>query len=118
MAAQDLSASTLGKLAKVAANTVGNYLRATAEEADASPSRGKERSAKLTEVERIANALRIDPVDLFRNQDEKDDAGTVVLTPDDLLLLQVAASLDAEDRAFLFALAQRLAICSTGGARQ
>lgn len=59
MQAQRLSESELGRKAKVAANTIGNYL-----EPQLTP-KGKERSAKLVEVEKIATALGVTAMDLL-----------------------------------------------------
>jgi predicted transcriptional regulator len=109
MSDQELSASSLGKLARIAPNTVGNYLKAASGEADTTPSRGRERSAKLTEIERIATALRVDAIALLRTQEEQDEANAVILESSDLLLLTAANRLDEVDRALLLSLAQRLA---------
>jgi transcriptional regulator with XRE-family HTH domain len=65
--ARGLSNLALSKMAGVSANTIGNYIKAGEDGADReiSPSSGKERSAKLTEVEMIAAALDVDPLSLL-----------------------------------------------------
>jgi len=61
MKARGYSALALGKRAGIAANTVGNYLDTTPQVT----AKGKERSAKLAEVERLASALGVALVDLL-----------------------------------------------------
>lgn len=61
MKARNLNERSLGALADVAPNTVGNYT----EEAPSFTSKGKERSADLAVVEKIAAALKIDPLALL-----------------------------------------------------
>lgn len=63
-----LSAAELGRRAKVAPNTIGNYLRLDEPQHTA---RGKERSAKLTEVEAIAAVLGIHPMALLTDPAEQ-----------------------------------------------
>lgn len=60
-----LNNSSLGKLAGVAPNTVGNYLDKTPQVTTT----GKERSAKLAEIERLAEALQVSIVDLITEPD-------------------------------------------------
>lgn len=67
MTERGLSNYQLGRLAQVAANTIANY-RKPAGEYTAS---GKERSAKLAEVERIARALRVHPLVLLTDPEEQ-----------------------------------------------
>lgn len=55
------SNSSLGKRAGIAPNTVGNYL----EKNPQTTSTGKERSAKLAEIERLADALDVTILDLL-----------------------------------------------------
>lgn len=62
-----LSDSQVARIAGVAANTVGNYKRGASE----FTSSGKERSAKLTEVESIARALGVPPIQLLTDADER-----------------------------------------------
>jgi len=62
-----LSARQLGQLTGLAPNTIGNYLKASG---DQFTSTGKERSAKLTEVQRLADALNVDPLHLLFDQDQ------------------------------------------------
>ncbi len=62
MVERGLNNKQLGKMAGVAPNTIGNYRKATGEPVSAS---GKERSAKLAEVERIATALNLNPLYLL-----------------------------------------------------
>ena len=71
MAAQQLSASALGRKAGLAPNTVGNYLKAASGTPDGqpAPTSGKERSAKLTEVEMLAKALGVSAQQLLSNAD-------------------------------------------------
>lgn len=61
MERKKLGDNALGALAKVSPRTIANYKK------DAAPvgTRGKERSAKLAEVELIAKALGIRPVELL-----------------------------------------------------
>jgi transcriptional regulator with XRE-family HTH domain len=66
MGAAKLSALALSKQAGVAANTIGNYL----DTEPAVTSTGKERSAKLAEVERLARALGVSVVDLLTEHSE------------------------------------------------
>lgn len=67
MRARNLSARQLGQMTGLAPNTIGNYLKATG---DQFTSKGKERSAKLTEVQRLADALNVDPLHLLFDQDQ------------------------------------------------
>lgn len=68
MAARGLSAKRLGELAEVAPNTVSNYLK----RADPTYSKsGKEQSAKLAEVERIAAALGLHALSLLTDPEEQ-----------------------------------------------
>lgn len=67
MARQKLTAKALALKAGVAPNTVGNYLRSDGTDYTAS---GKERSAKLAEVERIAAALGVSPLSLLTDHEE------------------------------------------------
>lgn len=57
MDAQKLSANKLGALANLSPRTIANYLKV-----DHNPTAtGKERSAKLSELDQLAGALKIDP---------------------------------------------------------
>ncbi len=67
MARQKLTAKALALRAGVAPNTIGNYIKADGTEYTAS---GKERSAKLAEVERIASALGVSALSLLTDQEE------------------------------------------------
>ena len=71
MAKKGVSALALSRKAGVAPNTIGNYLRAgePGAEKSVSPGSGKEKSAKLTEVEMLAGALGIEPVALLTDPD-------------------------------------------------
>ena len=67
MREQSFSNLALGKKAGIAPNTIANYL-------DTSPqvtSTGKERSAKLAEVERLADALGVTLIDLLTEGAER-----------------------------------------------
>ncbi len=64
---RQLTNKALGKKAGVAPNTIANYRAGNGEAATAS---GKERSAKLAEVERIANALGVDPLYLLTDPEQ------------------------------------------------
>ena len=61
MQAGGWSALRLGTKAGIAPNTIGNYLAPEGE----FTSKGKQRSAKLTEVERLATALGVSVLDLL-----------------------------------------------------
>jgi transcriptional regulator with XRE-family HTH domain len=63
MEAGGWSALRLGNKAEIAPNTIGNYLKPDGE----FTSTGKQRSAKLTEVERLAEALGVSVQDLLRD---------------------------------------------------
>jgi len=65
MKLRDMNNSKLGKKAGIAANTVGNYLDKTPHVT----ATGKERSAKLAEIERLAEALEVSIVDLITEPD-------------------------------------------------
>lgn len=67
MRARNLSARQLAQMTGLAPNTIGNYLKASG---DQFTSTGKERSAKLTEVQRLADALNLDPLHLLFDQDQ------------------------------------------------
>jgi transcriptional regulator with XRE-family HTH domain len=67
MKARGLNERSLGAMADVAPNTVGNYT----EDAPSFTSKGKERSADLAVVERIAGALRINPLALLTDHDDE-----------------------------------------------
>lgn len=69
MGSRNLSNRELGAKAGVAPNTVANYRKAADESPDRAPS-GKERSAKLVEVERIADALGIPPLALLTDRED------------------------------------------------
>lgn len=66
MAANGWTESSLGKKAGVAPNTIGNYC----EEEPQYTSSGKERSAKLAEIEKIAEALGVHPLQLLTDPAE------------------------------------------------
>lgn len=68
MEKRGLSDMQLGKLAGVAANTVGNYRKADGSQYTTS---WKERSAKLAEVERIAAALDVHPLYLLTDPEQQ-----------------------------------------------
>lgn len=59
MEARQLTNKALAAKAGVAANTIANYKRGAS---PAFTARGKSRSAKLLEVERLAEALNVDPL--------------------------------------------------------
>jgi transcriptional regulator with XRE-family HTH domain len=65
MEARGLSNNRLGKLAGVAPNTIANYKR---RDKDSFTTKGKDQSAKLLEIERIATALGIFPLDLLSDK--------------------------------------------------
>lgn len=83
MDAQGLSQNALGAKAGVSPRTVANYLAPA--DAHTQPSSGKERSAKLAEVQMLAAALGVHPVVLLV---DKDVRASVALD----LLAQVAAA--------------------------
>ena len=56
--------NSLGKKAGVAPNTIGNYCDINHQPT----SRGKERSAKLAEIEKIADALGVPPLQLLTDK--------------------------------------------------
>lgn len=61
MRIKGISANALGASAGLSPRTLANYLKT-----DHNPTaKGKERSAKLTEVEKLASALGVSPVELF-----------------------------------------------------
>lgn len=66
---RQLSAAQLGKMAKVSPRTIANYLGKA--HAQPTPTSGKERSAKLAEVEMIARALQIPPLLLLLDRDSQ-----------------------------------------------
>lgn len=70
MKERGLTAQGLGKSAAVAANTVGNYV--TWRPDDFTPE-GKPKSAKLLEVERIADALKIHPLMLLVDAEDQQE---------------------------------------------
>ena len=67
MTQRGLSANVLGPKAGLAPNTVGNYLKADPASVGSviNPKTGKERSAKLAEVEMLAAALGVHPLALL-----------------------------------------------------
>lgn len=65
MKLRGLNNSKLGKRAGIAANTVGNYLDKTPQVTTT----GKERSAKLAEIEKLAEALEVSIIDLLTEPD-------------------------------------------------
>lgn len=88
MDARGLSCLALSKLAKVAANTIGNYLDTEAPVT----ATGKERSAKLTEVEKLARALGVTVAQML-DDGEPGGAPPPVGGLDDLTLLELARDL-------------------------
>lgn len=68
MSARQLSNSKLAAMSGVAEATIRNYRKASAETERTSS--GKERSAKLAEVELLARALRIHPLALLTHPEE------------------------------------------------
>ena len=68
MAERGLNYTSLAKLAKVAPNTIKHYCRNSGE--DFTPAKGKERSATLSIVERLADALGVDPLALLTDEEE------------------------------------------------
>ena len=67
MESRNLSNLRLGQKARVAPNTIANYRKADGTDFTAS---GKERSAKLAEVERLAIALDVHPLYLLTDSAE------------------------------------------------
>jgi transcriptional regulator with XRE-family HTH domain len=67
MKRRHLSANALGARAGLAPNTIGNYMRGAQAENTAGV-KGKERSAKLAEVERLAQALGVSPIYLLSDR--------------------------------------------------
>lgn len=67
MQLRGMNNSKLGKKAGIAANTVANYLIKT----PLVTATGKERSAKLAEIEKLAEALEVSIVDLITEPDAK-----------------------------------------------
>lgn len=70
MEARGLSANVLGPRAGLSPNTVGNYLKAAERDLERMPTTGKERSAKLAEVEMLAVALDVNPLTLLTDRAE------------------------------------------------
>jgi transcriptional regulator with XRE-family HTH domain len=68
LAARALSDKELGKKANVSPRTIANY-KADEQEFTA---KGKERSAKLAEIERIAAALDLHPLQLLTDRSEQE----------------------------------------------
>lgn len=68
MKRRQLSANALGARAGLAPNTIGNYMRGSQEVGV----KGKERSAKLAEVERLAQALGVSPLLLLTDPVESE----------------------------------------------
>lgn len=66
MAERGLSENELGRRAKVAPNTIGNYCNPDPQYT----SKGKERSAKLAEIDRIAVALGVPALTLLTDPEE------------------------------------------------
>jgi transcriptional regulator with XRE-family HTH domain len=64
MQAKGFNQSSLGRKSKVAQRTIGNYLNPDLRQAN--PKTGKAPSAKLTEVEAIADALEVEVWELLR----------------------------------------------------
>lgn len=62
MAEREISQNALGRLVGVSPRTIGNYV---AENNGFTVSRGRERSARLVEVEAVARALRVPPTYLL-----------------------------------------------------
>lgn len=77
MRERGLSNNELGRKAKVAPNTVANYR----DQESAFTAKGKPRSAKLAEVEQIADALGIDPLDLLVDQPTAPTRNAMVSPP-------------------------------------
>lgn len=72
-----MSNNTLGAKAGVSPRTIANYL--APEEAGTQPTSGKERSAKLAEVQLIAAALGVHPVVLLTDSSERMDVARGLL---------------------------------------
>ncbi len=70
MTERGLSANALGPKAGLSPNTVGNYLKAADRDPETMPTTGKERSAKLAEVEMLAAALGVSPLALLTDRAE------------------------------------------------
>lgn len=88
--ARGLNERSLGRLAGVAANTVGNYV----DETPQFTAKGKERSAELAMIEKIAIALKIDPLSLLMDH----EAQHPPLTDAEAELIQICRSLPPERR--------------------
>lgn len=69
MTARNISANALGPVAGLAPNTIGNYLKAASGDREVNPTSGKERSAKLAEVEMLAAALNVEVLSLLTDKD-------------------------------------------------
>jgi transcriptional regulator with XRE-family HTH domain len=70
MQERGLSAAQLGKAAGVAPNTIGNYMRGGQAEMVTTGDKGKERSAELVKLEKIAKALDVSPLYLLTDPEE------------------------------------------------
>lgn len=75
MAHRGLSAAALGKQAGVAPNTIGNYMRGGGPEKVTTGDQGKERSADLSKVEKIADALGLNPLELLTDPEQEPTPG-------------------------------------------
>jgi hypothetical protein len=100
---RDLTNVKLGEMAGVAANTVGNYLRPVKQEVEGTPG-GKERSARLFEVEAIALALDLDPLALLSDDPDKPGEARSELSSEEIELIQCARRLNPRARAALLLL--------------
>lgn len=101
MLARGISANELGRMVGVSPRTIGNYL---ALDPAITPHTGKERSAKLFEVEAVARKLGIPALSLLTDH----NAGPAPLSD---AAMQVAAhydALDAAQRTALDALVQAM----------
>lgn len=97
-----ISFKKLGKLSGVGDRTVSNYCQA---EIDTTAT-GKQRSAKLHELELIAQALGIDPLDLLREDWRPGHA----YPADALEIAALLANMPADDRAHLVAVVRAMAV--------
>lgn len=100
MKARGISANELGRMVGVSPRTIGNYL--TVEQF--TPSKGKERSAKLFEVESVARRIGIPPLSLLTDHSVQ----APPLSDDAMEVAELFDRLDAAQRAAVYALVQSM----------
>ena len=105
-----LSANVLGPRANVSPNTINNYLRLKSSAEPAVSAKGKEKSAKLTEIERIASALRVPALSLLQISGVEEKMAPSETTDDRLTeeLREVFRTLPRQNQLLLLSLAVAL----------